>query len=121
DNNYYEKSIKIEIYRAHVQAGMKRYDLAFEILNEQKKTFAQKEEEIFGSNTKLWLNYALLYAYAEITHMKRPSKSEAELMKLVELVAENENNILYRQMYAGTKMLLEKTGNTNMLEQLTKP
>ncbi len=119
--NYLEKHIEAEIKKAHAYAGMKNFDQAFEILDAQSRRIKESEEEIFGSETKLWLGFSLRYAYTEI-HFKKGSKQKDEqLTNLLDYVSDNTASFQYQRMYAETIKLLDEIDEADKGKELPTP
>ena len=120
-SDYVEKNVETEILRAHALAGKKQFKDAFRILDQQRSILTNQSEEIFGSNTRLWLKFSLLYAYAEISFEKNTKSGQENLDALIAFVSEHQSNIQYSSMYAETRKLLIKTNNQKQLDDLPKP
>jgi len=121
DGSYREKQIKADIYQAHAYAGMKDFDKAIETLDAQQNMFKEKEDEIFGSNTKSWVRFSLRYAYADIHFQKGTKEKEAHLKELLEFVSESKDDFLYGSMYADTLDLLDEIGQPDKAALLPQP
>ncbi|WKN44752.1 hypothetical protein [Tunicatimonas pelagia] len=119
--NYPEKHIEAEIKKAHAYAGMKNFDRAFEILEAQSQRIKESEEEIFGSETKLWLGFSLRYAHTEI-HFKQDSRQKGkQLTNLLTYTSNNAASFQYQQMYAETVKLLYEIGEVDRAKELPIP
>ena len=116
-----EKSIKAEIYRASAYSGLKNYDEALRILNDENERFYKSIDDIFGSETKVWLEFSLLYAYVEIYYDMNAKDKRKQLDKFMKFISENKNSFLYKSIYAQTTELLEHIGKTDKISDLEKP
>ncbi|MGB3183482.1 MAG: hypothetical protein WBB45_18985 [Cyclobacteriaceae bacterium] len=113
-----DDQIKLNIYEAHAHSGLGQYDEANRILQQQQATYEQRKEEIFGSGTKDWLEFSLMYADAEINHQAGRSDKAEKLNDLLEFVKGKADTIQYRSMYAQTEQLLAKLGESIKIKEL---
>ena len=118
---YLDKSIKAEIYRASAYLGLKDYDRALRILNDENERFHKSIDDIFGSETKIWLEFSLLYAYVEIYYAMNAKDKNEKLNEFMTFVSENQASFQYKSIYARTLKLLELIGETNRISDLEKP
>ena len=120
-SDYLKNQIQSDIQKAYAYSGLKDYKRALNLLNDANESYFKSKGAIFGSETKIWLEYSLLSAFVELYHKTKLKSEKDYLNELLSFINENNVSIQYKSMYAGMIKLLKRIDEENRIQDLAEP